>query len=45
MHIKINNNRKWLILSPNVNGTDNIHVKISEVGVITADTFTSWNYA
>lgn len=45
MHMKINNNRNWLILSPNVSGTDNTHVKISEDGVITAHVFTSWHYA
>lgn len=44
MSRRINNNRKWLILSLNVSGTDNAHVKISEEGVITADTFVSWNY-
>lgn len=43
MHIKINSNGKWLTLSPNVSGTDNVCVNMSE-GVITADTFTSWNY-
>lgn len=28
-----------------MSGRDNTHVKISEEGEITEDTFTSWNYA